>query len=214
MTIQSVAWAFDQNIPSNAKLVLLALANRGDHRTGKVDFDPSEISAESGVPARSLPRYLGALKRNGYLAEEQIKQGDGGKCYWLVFDRETLAPWAWDAETSDAAETESRAEFETTGLNPVAHSTPRTFSREKQMEQRKIAATPATPVRPPEQKFPIIEGSHAYDAWRNHYRNVLHKPPPFVMTIFTADGKQARGFYAPSRFPPPQERIDNFEGAA
>ena len=214
MTIQSVAWAFDQNIPSNAKLVLLALANRGDHRTGKVDFDPSEISAESGVPARSLPRYLGALKRNGYLAEEQIKQGDGGKCYWLVLDRETLALWAWDAEGADAAEKDSRAEFETTGLNPVAHSTPRKFSREKQNEQRKIAATPATPVRPPEQNAAVIEGTDAYHAWINHYRNVLRKPPPFAMWVTTKDGKSARGFYAPSLFPPRQERIDEIEGAA
>src|SRR5271165_5342565 len=128
MTIQSLAWAFDQNVPSNAKLVLLALANRACHRTGRVDFDAEEVSAESGVPTRSLPRYLGALKRNGYLAEEQIKQGDGAKCYWLVFERVSSLPWAWDhPEQADEC-----VEFERASTSSSRLGIPRSFSHEKQ----------------------------------------------------------------------------------
>jgi hypothetical protein len=208
MTIQSLAWAFDQNVPGNAKLVLLALANRADHHTGKVDFDASAIAAESSVSARSLPRYLGALRRNEYIAEEQIKQGDGGKFYWLLFSREIAMPWSWGAEGADAAEKDAGVEFEST-VSP-----PRKFSREKQNEQRKIAATPTQPIRPPEQNYAVIEGTDAYHAWVNHYRNVLRKPPPFVMWVTMKSGKQARGFYAPSLYPPRQERIDQIEGAA
>jgi hypothetical protein len=209
VTIQSLAWAFDQHIPGNAKRVLLALANRACHRTGRIDFDAEAISTESCVSARSLSRYFGALKRNGYIADEENKQIEGGKAYGLKFERADM-PWSWGAEPVDE-EFESVVTAE--DVKGILGPPPRNFSRDKQIEQRRTVATPVHASRPPEQKFPIIEGSRAYDAWLAHYRRI-RTPAPYLRWIKTDDGSDARGFYEPSLFPPRQERIDDVEGVA
>lgn len=208
MTIQALAWATDQQVPSTAALVLRALANHADHTNGFVHFDASTIAAEASINVASLWRYLGALERNGYLQKDERKSADGDRRdYWLILDRDSSLPWSWSAQDS---QDDTSADDEPGGVEaadsyfprPAASapsSAPKAFRRDRQVASREQIKA-AEPL-PPDGMKPIIQGSRAFDAWNNHYRNVLRRPPPFIMSII-ADGKPARGFYEPTLFPP------------
>jgi hypothetical protein len=128
MTYQSYTWALDQDVPGDAWRVLLALANRTEHRTGKVYFDQEEIIVESKISPNSLSKYLGALRRNGYLAE--VKKGKE-KQYWLLLDRDPTKQFSWDAA-------ESATESDEAPLPRLApENAPIRFQKAAQAEQRK-----------------------------------------------------------------------------
>lgn len=210
MTIQSLAWSLDQPIPGTAKLVLIALANRADHTTGHCSFDAHDTATESQISEASLWRYIGALERNGYLAQDKKRDG---RDIWLQMDREDISPWSWAAEDQNREDGEGDAESASPAPRKVragGGAVP-AFSRDRQAEARESANAPP-PGRPIDQ-IAIIEGSKAHDAWCRHLRD-QHKVPPYVRWIILADGRQAKGFYMPSLFPPRTDGIENLEGAA
>src|SRR5512138_3751805 len=99
MTIEAVAWARERHVPGDAGRVLEALANYANHRTGRIEFDPDWIAEEACISPNAVPRYVAALRRNGYLATES-KGKD--KCHWLRIGSAPTGKWSWDAAESDA----------------------------------------------------------------------------------------------------------------
>jgi hypothetical protein len=210
MSIQALAWAIEQRLPGPAKLVLLALSNHADHTDGHCHFEPPTIAHEASVQERSLPRYLGALERNGYLA----KTGDSDKReYWLQMDRDPSLEWAWSASdisgdveaVSDSSYT--AAERVARGLALAPPETPIGFSRARQAEKVKAASPPKPSTT---NQFPVIEGSRAYLAWCDHLRE-RKQIIPYVRNIILSDGTERRGFYMPTAFPVAEQKIEPIE---
>jgi hypothetical protein len=201
MTIQSLAWAMEAPVPGTAKLVLLALANHANYVDGFVNFDAPTVAREASIQISGLWRYLGALERNGYLAKDERKTAEGERRdYWLLLDRETSAPWAWSAH--DGVEHPDDAD----AAAPVSsrQTAPKSFMGQHQVEARKQAAAQDEAHR--SQGVPIIEGSKAFHAWCGHLR-ARRQITPFIQTIIV-NGKELRGFYRPTLFPPADEDRD------
>lgn len=195
MTIQALAWALDQPIPGNAKLALLALANHADHTTGYVHFDLPTISREASIQERSLWRYFGALERNGYLTRDVRKsRGTEVRELRLALDRDPSIGWTWGAQDGEPE-----------GAEPPAAPEPRAPSTAPVGFRPREAPTPPAPET---QGIPVLEGSKAAEMWLRYLRD-RRKTAPFVMSMII-DGKERRGFYMPTLFPPD----DNIEGAA
>ncbi len=204
MTIQAFAWAFDQRLTGNAKLVLLALANHADHTTGHCDVDPATLAREASIRESSLWRYLGALERNGYLARDVKRTSEGERRdYWLRLDRDPLLPWAWDAQDDDKPDDVERA-FSALEKS-IIESPPVTFQRAEQDALRKEISDKPDPNRP-EGLVPVIEGSRAYKAWCDDFRS-RRKIPPFVRTIVVGN-REHRGFFMPTLFPADSEAVE------
>ena len=101
MSVGALSWAFRQVIPPKPKMVLAALADQADERTGKVCYgrtDIPHIAEKSSVPIRSLYRCIAALVRNGYIGRETGRGRNHTNSYWLCLDRavaESLDDWKW-----------------------------------------------------------------------------------------------------------------------
>jgi len=103
VSIQAVAWALEQDLPARPKLVLVSIANHADHTNGYCWLKAETIAAEAACTVRSVYRFVGGLRRNGYLRRAPRKGADGkqrANDYWLLFDR-AEAPWDWGASTED-----------------------------------------------------------------------------------------------------------------
>lgn len=192
MSIQALAWAIEQQIPGEPKLVLIALANHADHTTGECRFDPPTIAREAVVPEASLPRYLGALRRNGFLARD-----DRGKerHYWLQFERDPAIDWSWKAGDHDD---EAVDDVDGSRSAPSPGLAPSSFRPSRQAELREKLVPPAPD--PTEKRFPVIEGSRAYHAWVKFEKD-QGKVAPFVHSIIV-EGQTRRGFMRSTLFPP------------
>lgn len=109
MSIQAVAWALEQDLPQGPKLVLVSVANHANHVDGYCFLRADTIAREASCSPRSVFRYVGALRRNGYLRREH-KKGEDGKQrandYWILFDRAEVA-WDWGMQPEDEPETEA-----------------------------------------------------------------------------------------------------------
>jgi hypothetical protein len=118
MSIQAVAWALEQDIPGTAKLVLVSLANHADHTNGHCWPAAETIAREASTSLRSVYRYVGALRRNGYVRALNRRGNDGkqrANDYWLLFDRASAA-WNWaeaESEGSDDEPQDQATEAET-----------------------------------------------------------------------------------------------------
>lgn len=191
MSIQALAWAIEQPVPGEAKLVLMSLANHADHTTGHCSFDPPTIAIEASVTEAAIPRYVGALRRNGYLAREEKGRE---REYWIQFDREPRE-WAWSAAEAPEAVDAAPA--------PVATSTPSaaptSFRPAKQAEARKAVVAAVEEAKP--QRVFVIEGSKAWDAWIAHRRANGVRPllPPTGSSL--VNGRSVRGWWFESLFP-------------
>jgi hypothetical protein len=194
MTVQALAWAIEQPVPGESKLVLMALANHADHTTGQCHLDPVTIAREASLPETSLPRYLGALRRNGYLARDEKGKE---RHYWLQFERDLALEWSWKASEHDGDDDQPEAPASAAPASPSI--APSTFQPARQTELREKISPPATDVAA-DKRFPVIEGSPAYHAWVKHEKD-HGRIAPFVHQII-ADGKLRRGFMRPSLFPP------------
>jgi Helix-turn-helix domain len=247
MSIQAVGWVLDQhpdNLPGKAKLVLAAIANHADHRTGYCWLAMETISHESSMPVRSLYRYIGALVRNGYL-RKQLRKGADGKQratdYWLLFNREPKA-WVWDARGLDTADEETQdvvepsatmadGEIEAEHEGPPVESAvladgpsaiggsrntdePSKTKPSYEKEGTGLAlATPPRNYRPPPiepmgavldpqgRQIFVIHGTRAWNAWEAH-RKRENRGIGNPTTTASVNGKQCRGWYFPTLFPP------------
>lgn len=62
-----MTWAFEQDVEPNAKLVLLALANRANHETGICYPGQDLLAHECSMSSRTVRRHLRALEDRGLL---------------------------------------------------------------------------------------------------------------------------------------------------
>lgn len=96
MSLEAITWAFRQEIPPTAKLVLMALANRADDETGDCWPGLTRVAKDASCSIRSAQIHIAALARNGFIQiERKFSSGDGrqrSNHYWLLFDR-APAPW-------------------------------------------------------------------------------------------------------------------------
>ena len=95
MSIQALAWVFEQDIPSRAKNVLFALANHADHVTGHCFPSVATIMKEASCSRGGVFNFISLLRRNGFVDVRPRLRDDGGKRssdYWLLFDRQ---PAGW-----------------------------------------------------------------------------------------------------------------------
>ena len=152
---------------------------------------------EACVPEAGLPRYLGALRRNGYLARDEKGKE---RYYWLQFERDSALGWSWKGDEGSECEDASRRERPYPTLAPVS------FRPTQQTELREKINQPEPEV-PADKRFPVIEGTRAFDAWVAHDKR-LGKVAPFVHSII-ADGKTRRGFMRPSLFPPSGQQAES-----
>src|SRR4051812_42584961 len=116
MSLESMAWAFRQKVPPKPKMVLVALADQADERSGRVcdgKTDMKHIAAKASCGERTLYRYIAALVRNGYVRKQSGKDRGSGNDYWLSMDRplsDDMTDWQWkgdeEAETDDTPDVE------------------------------------------------------------------------------------------------------------
>lgn len=76
MSFQAMTWAVEQVLPSNQKIVLLMLANRTNHDTGRCDPSHKRLAFECGMGVSTLKRMITELEKGGYLTVEAKKVGD------------------------------------------------------------------------------------------------------------------------------------------
>ena len=73
-----MTWAFEQDLNPNAKLVLLALANRANHETGVCHPGQDLIGRECSMSPRTVRRHLKALEDAG-LVERRARMLPEGR---------------------------------------------------------------------------------------------------------------------------------------
>ncbi len=77
MSFQAMAWAVDQKLPTLQKFVLLMLANRTNHDTGRCDPSHERLADDCGMSKASVKRAIRALAEAGYLSvENRTKNGE------------------------------------------------------------------------------------------------------------------------------------------
>src|SRR5262245_48043455 len=121
MTISSLAWAVDQDIPETSKLVLIGLSNFADDATGKVDIESNaaRIARIAVIEEKALPGYLGALRRNKYL--HRSPKGD-----FLLYEWDTPRKWDWHAAEGETEEVSAPSP------RPASSIAPARFQRAEQ----------------------------------------------------------------------------------
>ncbi|WP_349573092.1 helix-turn-helix domain-containing protein [Azotobacter salinestris] len=89
MSFQAMAWAVDQKLPTLQKFVLLMLANRTNHDTGRCDPSHKRLADDCGMSVASVKRAIKALAEAGYLSVEgRTKNGEKQPNYYrLHLDR-------------------------------------------------------------------------------------------------------------------------------
>lgn len=101
MSVAAMAWAFRQKVPPGPKVVLLALADQADERTGRVCYgktDMPHLADKCAIPLRTLARAIDALVRNQYVLRESGQRKRVSNKYWLCLARdpaESIKDWRW-----------------------------------------------------------------------------------------------------------------------
>lgn len=143
MSLEAITWAFRQEVPGTAKLVLLALANRADDETGECWPGMPRIAKDAFCSVRSAQMHIAALRRNGYVdVRPMYSSGDGrqrSNHYWLLFDRQ---PAAWQSKPGDPQD------IADDGADSASH-TNTTDDLETDSETKPIAPPPVQPAAPP-----------------------------------------------------------------
>lgn len=70
MSFQAMAWAVEQKLPTREKFVLLMLANRTNHDTGRCDPSHRRLAEDCGMSASTVKRAIQQLEEDGYLVIE------------------------------------------------------------------------------------------------------------------------------------------------
>ncbi|MGS0735539.1 helix-turn-helix domain-containing protein [Pseudomonas sp. GG8] len=77
MSFQAMAWAVGQKLPTMQKFVLLMLANRTNHDTGRCDPSHRRIADDCGMSPASVKRAIKSLVDDGYMSVEgRVKNGE------------------------------------------------------------------------------------------------------------------------------------------
>jgi hypothetical protein len=77
MSFQAMAWAVGQKLPMKEKFVLLMLANRTNHDTGRCDPSHRRIAEDCGMSPATVKRAIKELVAGGYLSvENRVKNGE------------------------------------------------------------------------------------------------------------------------------------------
>lgn len=71
-----MTWAVEQKLPSNQKLVLLMLANRCNHDTGRCDPSHKRLADECGMSQSTVKRAIAQLEEAGLLTIESKRISD------------------------------------------------------------------------------------------------------------------------------------------
>lgn len=67
MSFQCMAWAVDLDLPTHKKMVLLMLANRTNHDTGRCDPSIRRLAKDCGMSERSVQNKITELINDGLL---------------------------------------------------------------------------------------------------------------------------------------------------
>src|SRR5690606_2412510 len=67
MSFQAMTWAVEQRLPAAQKLVLLMLANRTNHDTGRCDPSHRRLADECGMSTATVKRAIVELEKKGLL---------------------------------------------------------------------------------------------------------------------------------------------------
>jgi len=70
MSFQAMAWAVEQKLPTREKFVLLMLANRTNHDTGRCDPSHRRLAEDCGMSPSTVKRAIQQLQDDGYLVIE------------------------------------------------------------------------------------------------------------------------------------------------
>lgn len=76
MSFQAMTWAVDQELPTNEKMVLIMLANRTNHDTGRCDPSHKRLATDCGMSISTLKRCLKSLEKTGLLEVITRKAGE------------------------------------------------------------------------------------------------------------------------------------------
>lgn len=90
MSVEAVGWALRQRLPPLPKILLIALADQADERTGRVAYgrtDIEHLADKASLGRRSIFRYLKALERNAYLIRKSGRSEGRESAYWLCLGR-------------------------------------------------------------------------------------------------------------------------------
>ena len=71
-----MTWAVDQDLPTNEKMVLIMLANRTNHDTGRCDPSHKRLAADCGMSISTLKRCIKSLEQAGLLQVVSRKTGE------------------------------------------------------------------------------------------------------------------------------------------
>jgi len=77
MSVQAMTWAFEQTVEPNAKLVLLAIANRTNHETGLCFPGQQLLGRECSMSERTIRRHLKTLEAAGLVRRRPRMLGEG-----------------------------------------------------------------------------------------------------------------------------------------
>lgn len=77
MSIRAIAWAWKQEIPGMAKLVLLTLADHHNDETQQCNPRTKRIADKAGLSPRNVHKQLAALKDMGLISIEHNYREDG-----------------------------------------------------------------------------------------------------------------------------------------
>lgn len=135
MSVAAMAWAFRQKVPPGPKVVLLALADQADERTGRVCYgktDMPHLADKCAIPLRTLARAIGALVRNSYVLRESGQGKRVSNKYWLCLARdpsERIEDWRWLGPSPNPDPEEAEGVSDDSDSATVARSNSATVAR-------------------------------------------------------------------------------------
>ena len=75
MSFQAMTWAVEHKLQTNLKMVLIMLANRTNHDTGRCDPSHKRLAEDCGMSVSTVKRAIEQLEALGLLSTENRKEG-------------------------------------------------------------------------------------------------------------------------------------------
>lgn len=114
MSVQLIAWAFEQQLGSiTEKSVLLSLANASNGHTGRCHPSIERLAKETNANEKTVRRALVSLEAKGYIQRERARKNDGTLgIYSYTFPKLDTASHPPDIVSASPPDTESAQEPE------------------------------------------------------------------------------------------------------